>query len=52
MNLWKQVLDRLEQTVDRTEYENWFAATRFIAQRGDTIDVGVPNQRQDRKSVV
>jgi chromosomal replication initiator protein len=45
MNLWKQVLDRLEQTVDRTEYENWFASTRFVAQRGDTIDVSVPSQR-------
>ena len=45
MNLWKQILDRLEQTVDRTEYENWFAGTRYLAQRGDTIDVGVPNQR-------
>ena len=45
MNLWKQILDRLEQTVDRTEYENWFASTRFLAQRGDTIDVSVPNQR-------
>ena len=45
MNLWKQVLDRLEQTVDRTEYENWFAGTRFLSQRGDTIDVSVPNQR-------
>src|SRR6266498_842121 len=45
MNLWKQVLDRLEQTVDRTEYENWFAPSRFLAQRGDTIDVSVPSQR-------
>ena len=45
MNLWTQVLDRLEQTVDRTEYENWFASTRFLAQRGDTIDVSVPSQR-------
>jgi chromosomal replication initiator protein len=45
MNLWKQVLDRLEQTVDRTEYENWFASTRFLSQRGDTIDVSVPSQR-------
>ena len=45
MNLWTQVLDRLEQTVDRTEYENWFASTRFVAQRGDTIDVSVPSQK-------
>ena len=45
MNLWKQVLDRLEQTIDRTEYETWFAPTRFLAQKGDTIDVSVPSQR-------
>jgi chromosomal replication initiator protein len=45
MNLWKQVLDRLEQVVDRTDYETWFAPTRFLAQKGDTIDVVVPSQR-------
>jgi len=45
MNLWKQVLDRLEQTIDSTQYEAWFAPTRFLAQKGDTIDVSVPSQR-------
>jgi chromosomal replication initiator protein len=45
MNIWKQVLDRLEQFIDRTEYATWFAPTRFLAQKGDTIDVGVPSQR-------
>src|SRR5437016_3164579 len=45
MNLWKQVLDRLEQVVDRTDYESLFAPTRFVAQKGDTIDVAVPSQR-------
>src|SRR4051795_6303684 len=45
MNLWKQVLDRLEQTIDRTQFETWFAPTRFLAQKGDTIDVSVPSQR-------
>jgi chromosomal replication initiator protein len=45
MNLWKQVLDRLEQVVDRTDYEAWFAPTRFLSQKGDTIDVAVPSQR-------
>jgi chromosomal replication initiator protein len=45
MNLWKQVLDRLEQTIDKTQYETWFAPTRFLAQKGDTIDVSVPSQR-------
>jgi len=45
MNLWKQVLDRLEQTIDSTQYAMWFAPTRFLAQKGDTIDVSVPSQR-------
>src|SRR5881409_2145909 len=45
MNLWKQVLDRLEQVVDRTDYETWFAPTRFVAQKGETLDVVVPSQR-------
>src|SRR5438445_6233436 len=45
MNLWKQVLDRLEQTIDRTQFETWFVPTRFLAQKGDTIDVSVPSQR-------
>lgn len=45
MNLWKKVLDRLEQTVEKTQYQTWFAPTRFLAQKGDTIDVSVPSQR-------
>src|ERR1700737_4676886 len=45
MNIWKQVLDRLEQGIDRTEYVTWFAPTRFLAQRGETVDVSVPSQR-------
>ena len=45
MNVWKQVLTRLEQVVDGTEYETWFAPTRFVAQKGDTLDVSVPSQR-------
>jgi chromosomal replication initiator protein len=45
MNIWKQVLDRLEQFIDRTEYVTWFAPTRFLAQKGETLDVSVPSQR-------
>src|SRR5260370_27157476 len=45
MNIWKQVLDRLEQDIDRTEYVTWFAPTRFLAQKRDTLDVSVPSQR-------
>src|SRR5260370_287070 len=45
MNIWKQVLDRLEQDIDRTEYVTWFAPTRFLAQKGDPLAVSVPSQR-------
>jgi len=45
MNIWKQVLSRIEQVIDRTEYVNWFSPTRFLAQRGEIIDVSVPSQR-------
>jgi chromosomal replication initiator protein len=45
MNTWSQVLSRIEQTVDRTEYDSWLAPTRFLSQKGDTLDIGVPSQR-------
>ncbi len=45
MNVWRQVLDRLEQVVEKTEYDTWFAPTRFLARKGDTVDVGVPSQQ-------
>ena len=45
MNVWNQLLTRIEQTIDRSDYEMWFAPTRFLARRGDTIDVGIPTQK-------
>lgn len=45
MNVWSQVLARIEQVVDRTEYDTWLAPTRFVSQHGDTIDIDVPSQR-------
>ena len=45
MNTWSQVLARIEQVVDRSEYDNWLARTRFLAQKGDTLDIAVPSQR-------
>jgi len=45
MNIWKQVLDRLEQNIERTDYVTWFAPTRFLAQRGETVEVSVPSQK-------
>src|SRR5215212_11644810 len=45
MNTWSQVLARIEQVVDRSDYDNWLARTKLISQKGDTLDVGVPSQR-------
>ena len=45
MSTWSQVLSRIEQVVDRTEYEIWLAPTRFVSQKGDTLDIAVPSQR-------
>ena len=45
MNVWKQVLNRLEQEVDRGQFETWFVPTRFLGQKGETVDVGVPSQK-------
>jgi chromosomal replication initiator protein len=45
MNVWNQLLTRIEQTIDTTDYETWFAPTRFLSRRGDTIDIGIPTQK-------
>jgi len=45
MNVWKQVLGRVEQSADRSDYVTWLAPTRFVAQRGEVVEVSVPSQR-------
>ncbi|HYI10316.1 MAG TPA: chromosomal replication initiator protein DnaA [Thermoanaerobaculia bacterium] len=45
MSTWSQVLTRIEQVVDRSEYDTWLAPTRFLGQKGDTLDISVPSQR-------
>lgn len=45
MNLWNQVLEKLEKTIDRTDFQTWFEPTRFLSQKGESIDVRVPDGR-------
>jgi chromosomal replication initiator protein DnaA len=45
MNLWSQVLERLEGILDPVEYETWFRPTAFLAKKGETVDVRVPDNR-------
>ncbi len=45
MNLWNQVLVRLESRIDRNEYKTWFEPTSLLADKGGTLDVRVPDDR-------
>jgi chromosomal replication initiator protein len=45
MNLWDQVLEKLEVSLDRTEFQTWFEPTAFLAEKGESIDVRVPDPR-------
>lgn len=45
MSTWSQVLSRIEQVVDRSEYDTWLAPTRFVGHKGDTLEIAVPSQR-------
>ncbi|HEX8173230.1 MAG TPA: chromosomal replication initiator protein DnaA [Thermoanaerobaculia bacterium] len=45
MSIWSQVLARIEQVVDRAEYDTWLAPTRFRGLKGDTLEIAVPSQR-------
>ncbi len=41
---WKQVLERLQKTLDDYSYKNWFSQTVFISLREDVLSVGVPSE--------
>ena len=42
-NLWNEILARVENKVTRYIFHTWFEPTRFLAQRGDTVTVFVPD---------
>jgi chromosomal replication initiator protein len=43
MNLWEQILARVETKVNRHSFYTWFKPTTFIVADSDTITVRVPN---------
>jgi chromosomal replication initiator protein len=45
MNLWNQVLGKLESRIEPNEYKTWFAPTSLLAEKGETLDVRVPDDR-------
>jgi chromosomal replication initiator protein len=43
MNLWEQVLARVETKVNRHSFYTWFKPTSFVAEDRSTVTVRVPN---------
>jgi chromosomal replication initiator protein len=43
MNLWEQVLSRIETKVNRHSFYTWFKPTAFMRQDGSSVSVRVPN---------
>ncbi|MHB0968242.1 MAG: chromosomal replication initiator protein DnaA [Thermoanaerobaculia bacterium] len=43
MNLWDQVLLRLEKSIDKTEFSTWLEPTSFVRAKGETVEVRVPD---------
>jgi chromosomal replication initiator protein len=43
MNIWEQVLARVETKVNRHSFYTWFKPTTFVAENGSSLSVRVPN---------
>ncbi|MBI2835700.1 MAG: chromosomal replication initiator protein DnaA, partial [Acidobacteria bacterium] len=42
-NIWNQVLDRIENKVNRHSFQTWFKPTSLVGDDGQTITVRVPS---------
>src|SRR5882724_5865825 len=43
MNVWDQILGRVETKVNRHSFYTWFKPTSFLAEQESAISVRVPN---------
>ncbi len=43
MNLWEEILQKIETKVNRHSFNTWFRPTRLLAERGQSVSVLVPN---------
>jgi chromosomal replication initiator protein len=43
MNLWDEILQKIESKVNRHSFNTWFRPTRLLVESGSTISVLVPN---------
>jgi chromosomal replication initiator protein len=44
MNLWEEILTRVETKVNRHSFSTWFRPTTFVAEDGSRLTVKVPNE--------
>jgi chromosomal replication initiator protein len=43
MNLWEEILQKIETKVNRHSFNTWFRPTRLLAESGHSVSVLVPN---------
>ena len=43
MNIWEQVLARIETKVNRHSFYTWFKPTTCVRDAGDRLTIAVPN---------
>jgi len=43
MNLWEEILQKIESKVNRHSFNTWFRPTRLLFEAGNTVGVLVPN---------
>lgn len=45
MNIWNQVLEKIQERVDKQSYDTWFEPVVFISYMNDTVHLQVPNDK-------
>lgn len=45
MNIWNQVLEKIQERIDKQSYDTWFDPVIFISYIEDTIHLQVPNEK-------
>jgi chromosomal replication initiator protein len=45
MNIWNQVLEKIQERVDKQSYDTWFEPVVFISYMDDTVHLQVPNDK-------
>ncbi|GAH08421.1 unnamed protein product [marine sediment metagenome] len=42
-NPWLQIMDALQEKIDKNSYETWFEPTSYIGQETNSLYIKVPN---------